>query len=105
MQARPGGRMQRGAEPVAGFDGRDESLLIGEDGFQPQLAKQRIARSEAVIERALWSSQALRDRIDRDCAGAPFASQCPGRSEKARIVENCSSHSFRLFGLDCTVNS
>ena len=28
--------MKRGGEAVAGFDGRDESLLIGEHRFQPQ---------------------------------------------------------------------
>jgi len=36
MQSRPGGRVKRGGEAVAGFDGRDESLLIGEHRFQPQ---------------------------------------------------------------------
>src|SRR5215470_15337513 len=49
-------RQKRGSEPVASFDGRNEPLLIGEDGRQPQLAKQRVARSEAVVERALWSA-------------------------------------------------
>ena len=104
MQARPGRRVKRGCEPVAGFDGRYESLLIGKHGFQPQLAEQRVARTEAVIERALWGFQPLRDGIDRDRAWAPFASQRASRSEKARIVEECSSHFFRLYSLDLTVN-
>src|SRR5258708_29914505 len=104
MQARPGRRVKRGGEPIAAFDGRDESLLIGKHGFQPQLAEQRVARREAVIERALWSAQALRDGIDRDCARAPFASQRASRGEKARIVEKCSSHQSRLLSLDLVVN-
>ena len=35
MLARPARRMKRGSEPVASFDGRNEPLLIGEDGRQP----------------------------------------------------------------------
>jgi hypothetical protein len=35
MQACPGGRMKRGGKAVAGFDGDDEPLLIGDDGRQP----------------------------------------------------------------------
>jgi hypothetical protein len=31
--------MKRGGEPIAGFDRRDESLLIGKHGLQPQLAE------------------------------------------------------------------
>ena len=92
MQARPGRRVKRGRKPIAGFDRCDESLLIGKHGFQPQLAEQRVARREAVIERALWGFQSLRDGIDRDRAWAPFASQRASRGEKACIVEECSSH-------------
>ena len=61
----------------------------GDAGFTPA---QPVTRSEAVIERALWSSKALRDGIDRDCARTPFVSQRPGRAKKARIVEHCSTH-------------
>src|SRR5215831_16201555 len=103
MLACPGRRMKRGSEPVASFDGRNEPLLIGEDGRQPQLAKQRVARSEAVVERALWSFQALRDGIDRHGSGTPFASQRAGRSEKACTVEARSPHLSRLYGLDFKV--
>ena len=78
--------MKRGGKPVSGFDGRDESLLIGKHGFQPQLAEQRVPRREAVIERALWGFQPLRDGIDRDRAWAPFASQRASRGEKALCV-------------------
>ena len=35
MESYPGRRVKRGGEPVAGFDGRDETFLIGEHGGQP----------------------------------------------------------------------
>src|ERR1700682_128540 len=104
MQARPGRSGKRGRKSIAGFDRCDESLRMGKHGFQPQLAEQRVPRREAVIERALWGFQPLRDGIDRDSAWAPFASQRAGRGEKASIVEECWSHFYRLFSLDLTVN-
>ena len=94
MQARPGGGVKSGCEPVAGFDGRDESLLIGEGRFQPQFTEQRVARSEALVERTLGSSQPSRDRIDRHGRGTAFASDRAGRSEEAGFVEKRSAHSL-----------
>jgi hypothetical protein len=87
MQTRPGRRVKRGGESVPGFDGRHKTRLIGKYGLQPQLSKQRVARSEAVIERTFWRAQALRHRINRHGARAAFRSQCPSRSQEARIIE------------------
>ena len=64
MPARPGRRVERGAEAIARLDRGDETLLIGEHGLEPHLAKQRIARGEAIIERTLGRFQPLGDRID-----------------------------------------
>src|ERR1700732_1363796 len=97
MQSRPTRRVKRSTEPIAG--GSDEIFLIRKHGLQPQLAEQRVARTEAVIERALRRLQPPRHGIDRDRARAPFASQRARRREKARIVEKCPSH----FDLDYMV--
>src|SRR5258708_1294030 len=99
MQPRPARRVKRHSEPIAGVGGSDEILLISQHGLQPQLAEQRVARTEAVIERALWRLQPPRDGIDRDGARAPLASQRASRGQKARIIEKCSSH----FDLDYMV--
>ena len=53
MSARPSRRVERSAETVARLDRGDETLLIGEHGLQPQFAEQRVARGEAIVERAL----------------------------------------------------
>ena len=42
--------------------------------------------------------------IDRDGGWPPLTCQRASRSEKARIVEVCSSHRCRLFSLDYLVN-
>src|SRR5215831_7754128 len=104
MEAYPGWCVKRGGEPVAGFDGRDETFLIGEHGGQPQLAEQRVARGEAVVEGALWRFQVLGDRLDRHGGGTPFGGQRAGRRKEARIIEQRSPHICRLYGLDLPVN-
>jgi hypothetical protein len=90
MQARPSRSVKRGRKSNAGFDRCDESLLIGKHGFQPQLDEQHVPRREAVIERALWGFQPLRDGIDRDRAWAPFnaraAARKPALSKSARPI-------------------
>src|SRR6202011_5066326 len=96
MQARPDRRVERGCEPVAGFYGRHESFLIGKYGFQPQLADQRVAGREPMVERTLWSAQALRDRINRHCTRAAFTGQLASRREEARVIVEWSSHCSRL---------
>ena len=97
MQSCPGRRVERRGEPIASFDRSEESFLIGQHGVQPQLAEQRVTRREAVIERTLWRLQALRDGLDRDRSRPPFTSQRASRSEKARIVEKCSSHDLDYY--------
>src|SRR5258708_28806011 len=99
MQPRPTRCVKRGTEPIAGVGGSDEIVLIRQYGLQPQLAEQRVARTEAVIERALRRLQPPRHGIDRHRARAPFASQRARRGEKARIVEKWSPH----FDLDYSV--
>jgi hypothetical protein len=92
MQTCPGGCVKRGGKTVAGFDGREESLVISEDGFQPQLPEQRVTRREAMIKRSLWRPKKLYHGVNGDRAGTPFRSQRAGCSKKARIVKECSSH-------------
>src|SRR5262252_7688038 len=55
--ADPGRCVQRSTESIAGFDGRNEPLLIGKDSRQPQFAEQRVTRCETIVERALRSLQ------------------------------------------------
>jgi hypothetical protein len=93
MQARPGGRVKRGRKPIAGFDGRDESLLIGKHGFQPQFAEQRVPRREAVIERALGAfmrcvmESTVTAPGPRSQANARAAARKPALSNSARPID------------------
>jgi len=74
MQTCPRRCVKRGGETVAGFKGREESLVIGEDGFQPQLTEQRVTRREAMIKRPLWRPEEVDHGVNRDRAGTPFRS-------------------------------
>ena len=73
ISARPSRRVERGAKTVARLDRRDETLLIGKHGLQPQFAEQRVAQSEAVVERALGSVQPLGYGMTVTAEGPPSA--------------------------------
>ena len=84
--------MKRGGKTVAGLNCLNEALLKGERCREPELAQQRVARGETVVERPLWSFQALGDGINRDRSRPAFASQRARRFQKADIVEQSPSH-------------
>ena len=100
VPAHPCRRVERSGKPITSLDGCDEALLIGERGRQPQLTEKRVARSEAIVERSLWGVQPLHDGIDRHGGGAALARSRAGGGEETRIVKDCSTHRFRLNGLD-----
>src|SRR6516165_3759987 len=94
MPAHPPRRVKRGGQTVAGLNFLNEALLKGERGREPELAQQRIARSETVVERTLWRFQALGDGIDRDRGRPAFAGQRTRSRQKTDIVEQRPSHQF-----------
>ena len=104
ISARPSRRMKRGAKTVARLDRRDETLLIGKHGLQPQFAEQRVARSEAVVERALGGVQPLGYEIDGHRRRPPLRGELAGCGKEAGMIESGPSHCCRLNGLDVSVN-
>ena len=86
MRPRPGRRVQRRGETIAGLDRRDEALLVGQDRRQPEFAEQRVARGEAMIERTLRCPQILRDGIHRHCRRPVRISQRAGRLGRPRAL-------------------
>ena len=92
MLAHPPRRVKRGGKTVACLTCPNEVFLKGERGREPELAQQRIARGETVIERTLWSFQTFGDGINRDRGRPAFASQRACGFQKADIVEQRPSH-------------
>ena len=84
--------MERGAQAVARLDRRDETLLIGEHGLEPQFAEQRVARGEAIVERALGGLEPLGDRIDGHGDRPALRDELAGRGQEAGMIELRSPH-------------
>src|SRR6185437_16219722 len=92
VAARPGRHVQRRTQPVAGLDRRDEPLLEVEHGVEPELAQQHVARSEAMIERALGGVQPLDDRIDGYRHRSALRAERAGRSQEVGMLEFRARH-------------
>ena len=95
--------MQRGAQPLARLDRGDEALLIGEHGLEPDFAEERVARSEAIVERTLGRSNPLGDEIDGYGFRPALGNQPPRRVKEVRMIESRVPHAYRLYGLDSIV--
>src|SRR5271156_3118540 len=100
MAARPRRRVEGGAEAVAGLDRSDKALLKRKHSREPQLAEQRVARREAVVERALWRLEPFGDGVDSHRGRPALGNELAGRGEKAGLIESRSPHAFKLSGLD-----
>src|SRR5260221_1178308 len=77
---------------VAGVDGGDESLLVGEDGLEPQLTQKNVARGEAVVERAGRRLEPLRERRNGHGGRPVLDRQVARGGEKVGVVEQRSPH-------------
>ena len=87
MAARPRRRVESGAQAVAGLDRSDKALLKREHSREPQLAEQRVARREAVVERALWRLEPLGDGVDGNGGRPALRDELAGRGQEAGLIE------------------
>ena len=102
--SRPGRRMQRRRERIAGIARRRHPALKIENGAQPQFAQQDLERGEAMIERAGRRFQPRADRGDRHSGRSMPGCDRTCGGEKVFLAELGVAHGSRIHVLDHDVN-
>ena len=69
-----------------------------------QTIEQRVARGEAIVERALGRFEPLGDGVDGNGRRSALGNEVAGRSQEPGLIESRSPHTFRLYSLDLAVN-
>ena len=92
MAAHPNRRVQGGGKPVACFNRGDKARLKRERRPEPYVRQQKIARSEAMIERADRSAQSRSHRVDRHRGRAAFRSEVARGRKKVGFLEETFRH-------------